>query len=213
METLNIEIPIKDDTLPGFLDLPQRALGLVVFAHGSGSNRFSRRTRSVAGFLNRARLATLRFDLLTAAEHEIDRQPRELGFHVPLLTQRLIAAVDWARGSPQTSDLNIGLFGSSTGAAAALFAAVARPDLIRALVSRGGYLDLAAEVLAYVQVPTLLIVGGLDRAVLKTNRGAASQMPVEPRLEVIPGASHLFEEAGKLDAVAMLARDWFLKRL
>lgn len=213
METLNLQVPVEGGALAAFFDCPQQATALVLFVHGGGSSRFSRRTRWVAQVLNRGRLATLRFDLLTAEECERDRQTRELRFHIPLLTSRVVDALDWARGHPAAAALPVGLFGASTGAAAALGAAAARPEQVRALVCRGGRTDLAAEVLPRVRVPTLLIAGSLDREVVRMNREAARIMPAEPRLEVIQGASHLFEEAGKLDLVAYLSRDWLSEQL
>lgn len=208
-----VRIPSEAGDLPGFLDLPYQSRGLVLFAHGSGSSRFSRRNRAVAETLNRGGIATLLFDLLTAPEHEIDQQTAELRFDIPLLTARLIRAVDWAQSDSRTAELGIGLFGASTGAAAALGAAAARPAAVRAVVSRGGRPDLAVGALGDVQQPSLFIVGGLDRTVLGLNREAAARMPSPPRIEIVSGASHLFEEAGKLELVAALARDWFLEHL
>lgn len=205
-----IEVPI-DGALTGFLLLPQGAEGLVLFAHGGGSSKFSRRNRAVSEILHRGRIATLLFDLLTPEEQGHDEQTRELRFDIALLTGRVIRAVDWACTDERTRELPLGLFGSSTGAAAALAAAAERRREVRAVVCRGGRPDLAAGALPQVAAPTLLIVGGLDQEVLKLNRDAALKMPGEPRLEVIPGATHLFQEAGKLDEVALLARDWFLE--
>lgn len=207
-----IEVPV-DGTLSGFLLKPQGATGLVIFAHGSGGSRFSRRNRVVAGVLNRGRLATLLIDLLTPEEQELDEPTRELRLGVPLLAARLIRAVDWAGEDPLTADLPLGLFGANTGAAAALCAAAERPRRVRALVCRGGHLEQAAGALSQVLAPTLLLVGELDREVLRVNLAAARQMPVAPHLEVVPGATHKFEEAGKLDTVAREGRDWFLKHL
>ncbi|MBK5938292.1 dienelactone hydrolase family protein [Halochromatium roseum] len=197
-ETIEVGVPIEGGELPGFLDLPQQASGLVLFAHGSGSSRFSRRNQAVA-------------DLLTPEEHQIDQFTAELRFDIPLLVQRLVRAVDWAAVDQRTSQLPIGLFGASTGAAAALGAAAQRPQAVRAVVSRGGRPDLGGEALPEVEQPTLLIVGSLDQQVLEMNRSAARKMRVEPKLEIVPGASHLFEEAGKLEVAALLARDWFLE--
>lgn len=207
-----IEVPI-DGTLSGFLLRPQGAVGLVIFAHGSGSNKFSRRNRLVAEVLNRGRLATLLIDLLNLEEQEMDEPTRERRLGVPLLAERLIRAVDWAEGDPLTADLPLGLFGANTGAAAALCAAAERPRRVRALVCRGGHLDQAAGALSQVLAPTLLLVGELDREVLRLNLEAARKMPVAPHLEVVPRATHKFEEAGKLDIVAREGRDWFLKHL
>lgn len=213
MEILNVRIPIEEGALSGYLGLPQGAKGLVIFAHGSGSSRYSRRNREVADFLHRGRLATLLFDLLTEDEYQRDQRNADLRFDIPLLTRRLIQALDWAGQEPPIAQLPLGLFGASTGTAAALGAAVARPDRVRALVSRGGRPDLAPESLGDLRAPTLLMVGSFDPEVLALNREAAERMGIEPRLEIIPGASHLFEEAGKLDQVAILARDWFLEHL
>ncbi|MDO9270142.1 MAG: dienelactone hydrolase family protein [Methylobacter sp.] len=207
---INISIAFKDLSLPGLLAVPEHAKGLVVFAHGSGSSRFSRRNRFVAETLNEAGIATLVFDLLTAEEEDIDQYTRELRFDIPLLTDRLIGVIDWVSLNEAISVFPIGLFGASTGAAAALAAAACRADKVAAVVSRGGRPDLALDHLAKVKAPTLLIVGGDDEIVIDLNRQAANQLPVEHRLEIIPGATHLFEEAGKLEQVAALARDWFL---
>jgi dienelactone hydrolase len=199
--------------LAGILSQPDPAMGLVLFAHGSGSSRFSRRNRYVAEVLVEAGLATLLFDLLTAAEERIDAFDRSLRFDIPLLSRRLIGAIDWAGRQRELSGLPIGLFGASTGAAAALAAAAARPDPVAAVVSRGGRPDLAPEALSQVSSPTLLIVGGRDGEVLRLNRQAAAQLRVAHALEVVPGATHLFEEPGALEQVARMARDWFLQQL
>jgi dienelactone hydrolase len=205
-----VEVPV-DGVLSGFLLQPQSARGLVLFAHSGGSNKFSRRNRAVAEILHRARIATLLFDLLTPREQEVEAQRRGHGFDIPLVTGRVIRAVDWAIEDERTARLALGLFGSGTGAAAVLGAAAERQREVRAVVCRGGRLDLAAGALSQVFTPTLLIVGGLDREVLKLNRDAANEMPARPRLEIVPRATHLFEEAGKLDAVGYLSRDWFLQ--
>lgn len=209
------EVPIPTDAgnLSSFLDRPRPSRGLVIFAHGSGSSRFSSRNRSVTETLNGDGIATLLFDLLTAREHEIDQRTAEYRFDIPLLTHRLIQVLDWAAADPRTRSLSIGLFGASTGAAAALGAAAARPDLVRTLVARGGRPDLAAEALRIVQQPTLFIVGGFDDSVLALNRRAAACMPVTPTIEIINGARHLFEEDGKLEQMAAVARDWFSEQL
>lgn len=204
-----ITIQAGDVELPGNLVMPENASGIVVFAHGSGSSRFSPRNRAVAGFLNDGGLATLLFDLLTAEEHEIDMQSRALRFDIGRLSQRLVKSVDWLTAGEQTRGLRIGLFGASTGAAAALIAAAERPEYVAAVVSRGGRPDLAGQALARVKAPTLLIVGGLDEAVIEMNQAASEQMQNNPELEIVPGATHLFEEPGKLDEVARLSRDWF----
>jgi putative phosphoribosyl transferase len=195
--------------LEGTLRLPGSVHGLVLFAHGSGSSRFSTRNRYVAEYLNEAGLATLLFDLLTAREQHVDDRTGELRFNIGLLAGRLTGVLDWVRTQPDLRGLPIGLFGASTGAAAALDAAAARPQQVTAVVSRGGRPDLAQASLALVRAPTLLIVGGLDDVVIGLNQQAAAQLNCEHRLEIVPGASHLFEESGKLEAVARLARGWF----
>ncbi|WP_094584116.1 dienelactone hydrolase family protein [Synechococcus sp. BO 8801] len=199
--------------LDGVLTLPEPAAGLVLFAHGSGSSRLSRRNRYVASVLVDAGLATLLLDLLTAAEERIDELDRSLRFDIPLLGRRLIGAIDWVGCQPDLSDLPIGLFGASTGAAAALVAAAARPESVAAVVSRGGRPDLAPADLPLVACPTCLIVGGLDFEVLQLNRQAAMLLTAPHALQVVPGATHLFEESGALEQAAHLARDWFLRHL
>jgi pimeloyl-ACP methyl ester carboxylesterase len=193
----------------GDLAVPSDARGLIVFAHGTGSSRRSPRNRQVAAHLERLGLATLLLDLLTEAEEEDDRRGGQLRFDIGLLAQRLELAVDAAKEEPKTSSLPVGLFGASTGAAAALVAAAAQPERIGAVVSRGGRPDLAGDALEAVRAPTLLIVGGLDRTVLRLNREAAERLRCPHHLVVVPGASHLFEEPGTLDEVARLAGDWF----
>jgi putative phosphoribosyl transferase len=192
----------------GLLDRPADAVGLVLFAHGSGSSRLSPRNTYVARALNRAGLATLRFDLLSDAE-AIDRSRV---FDIALLAERLDQAAAWAASSAEVHDLPQGYFGASTGAAAALVSAARRPS-VRAVVSRGGRPDLAEEALPLVRAPTLLIVGGADHDVLELNRAAAARLRCTHRLEVVPGATHLFEEPGALEAVVALARAWFLRHL
>jgi pimeloyl-ACP methyl ester carboxylesterase len=199
--------------LDGMLSIPERAGGVVMFVHGSGSSRFSPRNRRVAGVLDAGGLGTLLFDLLTAQEQEIDERTAALRFDIGLLTQRLIDAVDWLVERLDSRGLRIGLFGASTGAAAALAAAAERPERIAAVVSRGGRPDLVLPVLPRVRAPTLLIVGGLDQPVIGMNQRAAAALGCEHRLEIIPGATHLFEEPGTLDQVACLARDWFMEHL
>ncbi|MFN3566720.1 MAG: dienelactone hydrolase family protein [Burkholderiaceae bacterium] len=197
-------------TLPGDLALPAAARGLVLFAHGSGSSRLSPRNRYVAGVLNEAGLATLLFDLLTAAE-DTDRAAR---FDIALLARRLVAACVWAQGQTTVNRLPIGLFGASTGAAAALIAAAELGASVRAVVSRGGRPDLAPpEALARVRAPTRLVVGEWDREVLALNRGAARHLRCEHDLVIVPGATHLFEEPGTLEQAAVAARDWFVRYL
>jgi dienelactone hydrolase len=199
--------------LVGDITLPIGARGLVLFAHGSGSSRFSSRNRAVASHLNRAGLATLLFDLLTADEEVIDARTAELRFDIPLLAGRLTGTVDWADGQPALATLPLGLFGASTGAAAALITAAERPRRVAAVVSRGGRPDLALPVLDRVRAPTLLIVGSHDREVLALNREALAALTGEKVLEIVPGATHLFEEPGALEQVAELAAAWFLDHL
>lgn len=197
-------------TLPGDLVLPSAARGLVLFAHGSGSSRLSPRNRYVAGVLNEDGLATLLFDLLTPAE-DTDRAAR---FDIPLLARRLVAACVWAQSQRELNGLPIGLFGASTGAAAALIAAAELGDSVRAVVSRGGRPDLAPpEALTSARAPTRLIVGEWDREVLALNRGAARHLRCEHDLVIVPGATHLFEEPGTLEQAAVAARDWFVRYL
>jgi putative phosphoribosyl transferase len=199
--------------LTGSLRWPEPASGIVIFAHGSGSSRLSARNRYVAGTLNEAGLGTLLFDLLTSEEERIDNQTRELRFDVGLLTERLVGAIDWMRAQASMAPAKIGLFGASTGAAAALLAAAERPQVIHAVVSRGGRPDLAGESLTRVRAPVLLIVGGRDTQVLALNRAAAAKLRAPHRLVVVPGATHLFEEPGALHNVAHLARAWFVQHL
>lgn len=208
-----VKVTAGSVTLDGNLAIPDEASGLVLFAHGSGSSRFSPRNRMVAGVLREGGLATLLIDLLTAEEEEVDLRTRRLRFDIDLLAQRLAGATDWLRQNPATQDLAIGYFGSSTGAAAALIAAARRPDAVAAIVSRGGRPDLADKFLPQVQAPTLLIVGGFDDAVLDLNRRALSLLASEKQMQVIPGATHLFEERGALEDVARLAAEWFRRHL
>ena len=199
--------------LSGNLNIPENANALVLFAHGSGSSRHSPRNQFVARTLNDVGLATLLFDLLTQEEEAIDTQTRELRFNIHLLAERLVHATKWAKQQEETRDLRIGYFGSSTGGAAALVAAVDLPQDIGAVVSRGGRPDLAGEALPKVKAPTLLIVGGNDDIVIELNEQARDRMRCEVKLEIVPGATHLFEEAGALEQVAKLANDWFLLHL
>jgi putative phosphoribosyl transferase len=208
-----VEIPADGVRLAGDLVVPPAARGIVVFAHGSGSGRFSTRNRAVAGVLVRAGLATLLMDLLTPEEEAVDLRTRHLRFDIPLLARRVIASIDWLAADATAQDLPVGCFGASTGAAAALIAAAERPARVGAVVSRGGRPDLAGEVLRRVHAPTLLIVGGDDREVLRLNKQALAALGGEARLEVVPGATHLFEEPGALERVAALARDWFVEHL
>jgi dienelactone hydrolase len=200
-------------TLEGNLSLPEGARGVVLFAHGSGSGRHSSRNRYVARLLNQAGLATLLIDLLTADEEAVDLQTAHLRFDIGLLAQRLVGATGWLTQQPDTRHLRIGYFGASTGAAAALVAAAERPDVVGAVVSRGGRPDLAGPALPLVRAPTLLIVGGSDVPVIGLNRAAFEQLRCEKQLVIVPGATHLFEEPGALDEVARLAREWFERHL
>lgn len=209
----DVAIPTPGASLPGSLVIPPGAVGIVAFAHGSGSSRFSRRNQQVAQALNDTGLATLLFDLLTADENTRDLVTAEYRFDIPLLARRLTDAVDWLASETATRALTIGLFGASTGAAAALIAAADRPHHVGAVVSRGGRPDLAGEALPRVLAPTLLIVGGWDTDVIALNERAAQRLGCEHRIVVVPEATHLFEEPGKLDEVARLAGDWFVKCL
>ena len=200
-------------TLEGNLGVPDGARGIVLFAHGSGSGRHSPRNRYVAGALREEGLATLLIDLLTPEEEEVDLRTRHLRFNIGLLAERLVGATDWLRRSPETQHLRIGYFGASTGAGAALVAAAERPEDVGAVVSRGGRPDLAGPALPRVAAPTLLIVGGNDLPVIGMNREAMEQLRVEKRFEIVPGATHLFEEPGALEEVARLAAGWFVRHL
>lgn len=206
-------IEAGDATLRGFLEIPDDAIGLVVFAHGSGSSRFSRRNQAVAASLREAGLATLLFDLLTEDEARIDEVTREYRFDIPMLGSRLGEVVMGLRQRPATADMAIGLFGSSTGAAAALIAAAEQPANVAAVVSRGGRPDLAGDALPLVQAPSLFIVGGRDTQVLELNQLARARLTCPSELAVVPGATHLFEEPGTLEQVTALARDWFRDHL
>jgi dienelactone hydrolase len=208
-----LTLPLPDANLNGTLTAPSAPRGLVLFAHGSGSSRFSPRNRHVAAVLHGYGLATLLFDLLTRDEEALDEETAELRFDIGLLARRLFQATDWARGVEAVRDLPLGYFGSSTGAAAALVAASQRSAEVQAVVSRGGRPDLAWDNLPEVRTPTLLIVGGADRQVLALNQRAASRLAAPHELGVIPGAGHLFEEPGALDAVARLAGGWFSRHL
>ncbi len=203
-----VRLDIAGVTLNGDLSLPSEAHGLVIFAHGSGSSRHSSRNRAVAEALQHARLGTLLLDLLTEREARVDARTAEFRFDIGLLADRVIGAVDWATLTAATASLRLGLFGASTGAAAALIAAAERPEQVKAVVSRGGRPDMAGDALDRVTAPTLLIVGGLDDVVIKLNRQASARLRGPKELRVIPGATHLFEERGALDQVAELARDW-----
>lgn len=207
--TRTVEIASGDVSLPGELAVPEGAGGIVLFAHGSGSSRLSPRNRYVAGELQAGGLATLLFDLLTPEEERIDMRTRELRFNIGLLAERLVGATDWLLQQAELAELPIGYFGASTGAAAALIAAARRPEVVGAVVSRGGRPDLAAPALGRVRAPTLLIVGGSDYPVIEMNEDALRQLRVEKKLEIVEGATHLFEEPGTLERVAVLATTWF----
>jgi predicted alpha/beta-hydrolase family hydrolase len=211
--TAAIRVTVPGAALEGDLAVPDGAAGLVVFAHGSGSSRHSPRNRAVAAVLHRNGLATLLADLLTPAEERVDARTRELRFDIPLLAGRLAGIVDAAGERPQTAGLPVGLFGASTGAAAALIAAAERADVVRAVVSRGGRPDLAGPVLADVRAPTLLVVGERDPDVLRLNREAAAELAAPVELRVVPTATHLFAEPGTLEQVADLAGAWFRRHL
>ena len=208
-----VQIQAGHAVLWGNLTIPENAMALVLFAHGSGSSRHSPRNQFVAHTLNRAGLGTLLFDLLTPEEEALDIYTREHRFNIILLAERLVQATNWAGQQAQTRDLSIGYFGSSTGGAAALVAAAELPQDVGAVVSRGGRPDLAGDALPRVQVPTLLIVGGNDDTVIELNEMARDQMRCDVRMEIIPSATHLFEEAGALEQVANLASDWFVDHL
>jgi dienelactone hydrolase len=211
VERTTVRVPAGRAVLAGDLTVPPDPRGVVLFAHGTGSGRHSPRNRYVAGVLVEAGLATLLLDLLTAEEEAADQATANLRFDIGLLAGRLAAAMDWLSADPRTAGAPVGLFGASTGAAAALISAAERPGGTAAVVSRGGRPDLAGAALERVTAPTLLIVGGLDRTVLSLNRQAAERLGGERRLEVVEGATHLFEEPGALERVAGLASDWFLR--
>jgi dienelactone hydrolase len=210
---LEIPLGVRHLRLAGNLDMPEEPTGLVVFAHGSGSSRHSPRNQYVAGVLQRQGLATLLVDLLTSAEELIDERTGQFRFDIKMLADRLVVIIDWLRGRHDTAALPYGLFGASTGAGAALVAAAARPHDVAAVVSRGGRADLAGTALSHVMAPTLLVVGGLDVAVVNMNRDAMAQMQAPVTLEIVHGATHLFEEPGALQRVAELAGDWFVEHL
>lgn len=210
MKERTVDISAGGVSLAGDLAVPPGASGIVLFAHGSGSSRKSPRNRHVAGVLQTNGLATLLMDLLTLEEEELDLQTRQLRFDIPFLAARLIAAIDWLPMFDEAAGLMIGLFGASTGAAAALVAAARRPQDVRAVVSRGGRPDLAGDALRSAAAPTLLIVGGADTQVLDLNRSALNALAArEKQLEIVPGATHLFEEPGAVEEVARMAAQWF----
>jgi putative phosphoribosyl transferase len=213
IEARTVQIPADGVALEGDLRLVPQARGMVAFAHGSGSSRFSPRNRFVAEVLETAGLGTLLMDLLTRREEAIDELTRQFRFDIELLAARLVCATDWLAQQSATRNLGVGYFGASTGAAAALIAAARRAEVVQAVVSRGGRPDLAGDALPDVRAPTLLIVGGRDEVVLQLNQAAFERLGCEKRLEIVPGATHLFEEPGALEEVARLARDWFLRYL
>jgi dienelactone hydrolase len=209
--TREVEIPAREVTLSGELNIPRNAAGVVLFAHGSGSSRHSPRNRHVAQTIRNAGVGTLLFDLLTRDEEAIDAYTRHLRFDIDLLADRLINATYWLKG--EFDHVRAGYFGASTGAAAALVAAAQLGEIVGAVVSRDGRPDLAADSLALVKAPTLLIVGGLDYPVIDMNRQAYSRLRCEKEIEIVPGATHLFEEPGTMDQVAHLAAEWFQTHL
>lgn len=214
-ENRDVQILSTGVRLEGMMSIPERAKGIVLFVHGSGSSRHSPRNQYVAQTLQEGGLATLLFDLLTPEEEQIDQRTRHLRFDISLLARRTAGAIEWLALQPDARNLKLGLFGSSTGAAAALIAAAELPERVDTVVSRGGRPDLAGEALPKVQVPTLLIVGGHDEIVIDLNKKALAQMQPgeEKKLVIVPGASHLFEEPGTLEYAAHLARDWFQEYL
>jgi dienelactone hydrolase len=209
----DVQIQAGHAVLSGNLTIPENVVGLVLFAHGSGSGRHSPRNKFVARTLNDAGLATLLFDLLTPEEEAIDIRTREHRFNIGLLAERLVHATRWAKQQEQTRNLRLGYFGSSTGGGAALAAAAELPQEVGAIVSRGGRPDLAGDALPKVQAPTLLIVGGNDDIVIELNEMARDRMRCEAKLEIVPGATHLFKEPGALEKVAKLASDWFVSHI
>jgi dienelactone hydrolase len=208
-----VSVPIDAGTISGDLVIPRHPQGLVLFAHGSGSSRYSPRNRAVARSLEQRGLATLLLDLLTPAEELLDDRTAEFRFDIPRLATRLVAVIDWLGTRADTASLPLGLFGASTGAGAALIAAADRPRRVAAVVSRGGRPDLAGPALSLVKAPTLLIVGGFDAPVIHLNRDAMKRMQTETMLEIVPSATHLFEEPGALEKVARLAGEWFAHHL
>ncbi|KKG81030.1 DeoR faimly transcriptional regulator [Methanosarcina mazei] len=211
---IEVRIPVDSINLEGNLNIPERARGIVIFVHGSGSSRHSPRNQYVADELRRAGLGTLLFDLLTIEEERIDMMTRHLRFDIELLSKRLIDVTGWVLNRPETRDLNIGYFGASTGAAAALIAAKEYATAVKAVVSRGGRPDLAESALIHVKAPTLLIVGGKDIQVIDLNKWALERIvALDKELKIVPGATHLFEEPGALEEVARLAGKWFTRYL
>jgi putative phosphoribosyl transferase len=212
-EITELRIHVGNKVVVGNLNLPSQAKGIVLFAHGSGSGRFSPRNQYVAGEFNKAGIATLLFNLLTLEEEQEDIVTATYRFNIKLLADRLVGATKWLKKDLKTKKMSFGYFGASTGAAAALIAAAKLQNEICAVVSRGGRPDLAGDYLSDVVAPTLLLVGGLDTEVIELNRQAQSRMTNQNKLEIIPGATHLFEEPGKLEVVAQLSKDWFIHHL
>lgn len=208
-----VKIQIGSITLEGFLHIPSEAKGVVLFAHGSGSSRLSPRNQFVARYLQENHIGTLLFDLLTPKEEETDMITRELRFNIPFLAERLLGATEWIEKNPETHRFSVGYFGASTGAAAALIAAAELGPKVGAIVSRGGRPDLAGPVLGKVRSPTLLIVGGNDFGVIELNQHAFDLLECKKKLEIIPGATHLFEEPGTLEEVGRMASIWFTDNL
>ena len=208
-----ISINLDNKVLSGILQIPANPIGIVIFAHGSGSSRFSPRNQFVASVMSQAHLATLLFDLLTPEEEDIDEVTRELRFDIPMLAERLVEVTNWVKRQKPLKNLKIAYIGSSTGAGAALIAAGKLTDKISALVSRGGRPDLAKEYLHKVTAPTILIVGSLDTHVIELNKLAQSQMTNINQLELVPGATHLFQEPGTLESAASIATDWLKAHL
>lgn len=210
---VDIEISIGTIHLNGILKIPKHAKSIVLFAHGSGSGRFSIRNQYVANILNKSNIATFLFDLLTQSEEQVDEVTREHRFNIELLASRLVTVSDWLLQQPETSDLVLGYFGASTGGGAALQAAAKKQNIVKAVVSRGGRPDLAGKALAQVKAPTLLIVGECDMPVIEMNQNAMEEMSCIKKIEIVPTATHLFEEPGTLDEVARLAKEWFIRYL
>jgi pimeloyl-ACP methyl ester carboxylesterase len=213
MSATDVQISLRDTRVPGELDFPPSSKGLVLFAHGSGSSRFSPRNQAVARVLREAGVGTLLFDLLTKDEERSEMKTGHLRFNISFLAERLVDAARWALDSVSSRDLSLGFFGSSTGAAAALVAAAALGESISAVVSRGGRPDLAGDALERVTCPTLLIVGGKDEQVIPLNEEAYLRLPCEKALRIVPGATHLFQEPGTLEKVSEMAAEWFVERL
>jgi dienelactone hydrolase len=212
-QEITVRIPVDGVVVEGNLIVPLDAKGIVLFAHGSGSSRFSPRNQYVAKQFNKAKIGTLLFDLLTNEEDQTDLETGEYRFNINLLAERLVGATEWLKKDPKTKNCVFGYFGASTGAAAALIAAAILPNEIATVVSRGGRPDLAGDYLPKVVAPTLFLVGGLDTEVIELNRQAMELMSAEKKMLIIPGATHLFEEPGKLEEVAKLSTEWFMHYL